>query len=116
MQRCTCGQYKRANESCETCRRRQWIAAIVAELTERWTFASTTVRYLDELDRCERNEFLGYLDALEGLAELLIERGKMIRAHRKELLDESRDAQRCARDAYDEGVFDGRESADAGGW
>ena len=49
---------------------------------------------------------------LDAIAHLMIDRGRLVRAHRKELNEEIRDAQRGARDAYAEG----REDAQRGDW
>lgn len=46
----------------------------------------------------------------DALADLMTEHAKDRRRHNKELFDEQRDAQRGARDAYDQGRFEERSS------
>ena len=47
-------------------------------------------------------------DAVGALGRLMVERGALVAAHRRELNDEAREAQRGARAAYDEGRWVGR--------
>ena len=47
-----------------------------------------------------------YWDALDALAEVMEDRKRLILAHRRELNAEIREAQRGARDAYQEGRYD----------
>lgn len=51
---------------------------------------------------------LGRWAVLDGIAELLIDRARLVRAHRKELREAERDAQADAREAYAEGRHAGR--------
>lgn len=109
--------YKRADaDECEACVRHRRIGAVVFELTYAWTPDGADVwepiRYVDEVAPGELMNFLRYLDALEGLAELLIDRGRLIRQHRKELFEEQREAQRAANYAYSEGKAEGRREED----
>ena len=55
------------------------------------------------------------LDALDALADVMRDRHRMLKRHNKELLEESREAQRGARDAYAEGQYAERAEHE-GGW
>lgn len=51
-------------------------------------------------------------DALEALADLMIDRVAMTRRHNREMRDESIAAQRDAREAYQEGAREARDQGD----
>lgn len=55
-----------------------------------------------------------YMRNLDAIGLLLVDRGKLVRAHRKELNEEIREGQRAARDSYAEGRFEGERGRDDG--
>jgi hypothetical protein len=103
--------------SCDRCRRLRAIghlvvAVIYARIVSMTKAVKMPIALLD--NPAIDHTWAVYLRNLDAIAELMIDRGRLVRRHRKEMNEEAREAQRDARDAYAEGRAEGRE--ERGDW
>lgn len=95
---------------CESCERRARYGRLAVAIGTVWdveleAYAGnlTAVVFLEDARAF-------YLSALDALAEIMADRHRLIRQHRRELNDEIREPQRGQRDAYSEGLHDSHRS------
>jgi len=91
---------------CPTCQAAAAVAVECDRCVRRRRYGAIVQAMFAEMDDDELVEEM--LAGFDALAELMIDRHRVDRAHQRELREEQRYAQRNARAAHDDGVDEGR--------
>jgi hypothetical protein len=109
----TCGArvcYSGLSSGCHNCARRRRYGFMAVAIAVVWE--SERESYAGRVDAGPflQDAAAFYFDALDALAEIMEDRHRVIRQHRRDMNDEIREGQRAARDSYQEGRFDGERT------